>query len=423
MEHKKSSLISSLMELSALPLLLIGIGAMVISSFAVYTSTISEIEATLRALSYSIKQIYETAYDGDYSYQEPGKLLKKGDRILSGDFTIIDRIAEINEVDATVFFGEERILTTIREEDGERAIGTEVSPDVAEMVLYGGKEYFSKNVSVNGKLYFGYYIPVRESDNQIVGMIFAGKSRNSVLNAVARTVFRMCLLLAFILSASEIFALMYARNIITSLDKIKEYLRSVAKGDLDATIDETVLNREDELGEMGRFASILQSFITDQVGTDPLTGMYNRRCANVGVDNLLLEYEKNGELFSLAIGDIDWFKTVNDTYGHQAGDEVLKNIASICMEYMERRGFVFRWGGEEFLFLFERMDRDQAAASLEALLERIRSSYVEYEGKRITVTMTIGVTQCQPYDTADSLIRRADGKLYLGKQNKKNQVV
>lgn len=423
MDHKKGSLISNLVVLSALPLLLLGFGAMVISSYAVYSSTTSEIKATLKGLAYSIEQIYATAYEGDYSYLETEKMLKKGSQILSGDYSVIDRINEENDTDATVFFGDERILTSIRNEDGSRAVGTRVSPEVAAKVLGKSEEYFSENVSVNGHPYFGYYIPMREHDGRTVGMIFAGKSRSSVLSAMTRNVVKMCLLLAVILSAAEFFALVYARNIIHSLEQIKEYLGNVAKGDLEAILDETVLEREDELGEMGRFASILQSFITDQVGTDPLTGLYNRRSANICLDNLLLEFNKNQTPFVLAIGDIDWFKRINDTYGHQAGDAVLKNLARICMEHMERKGFVFRWGGEEILFLYERVDRAQAVVFLEELQNEIRSSAVTYEGEQISITMTIGVAQCQEGDGADTLIKRADSNLYYGKQNDKNQVV
>ena len=174
---------------------------------------------------------------------------------------------------------------------------------------------------------------------------------------------------------------------------------------------------------MGRFAAILQKSITTLVGTDPLTGLGNRRSGMIILANAVRDYQKYNTAFVVAIADIDNFKQVNDRYGHPAGDEVLKKLAITFMNHMDRKGFVSRWGGEEFLFVYERMDKQRALPCLEELLESIRTTGITYNDEYIKVTITIGAIESQEDMDTEELLKLVDSNLYDGKAKGKNRII
>jgi len=158
--------------------------------------------------------------------------------------------------------------------------------------------------------------------------------------------------------------------------------------------------------------------------TDPLTKLQNRR----GMLNHIEEYvtesrEKSGMLLTLVIGDIDFFKHINDTYGHEAGDYVLETLAKIMNEFMEDKGMVARWGGEEFLFSLEGTNGDYAFEDISKLLHLIERYEFSFEGTPINVTMTFGVEEYDDYIGIDRVISKADEKLYMGKKQGRNRVI
>lgn len=155
---------------------------------------------------------------------------------------------------------------------------------------------------------------------------------------------------------------------------------------------------------------------------DFLTGVCSRKYAQVVLDERYGSFCENGKLFSVAIGDIDFFKRVNDAYGHEAGDVVLKNLGSLFMECIRDKDVVSRWGGEEFLFIFE-ADLDSTIGVLERLRQTIEKTLIPVRGGEISVTMTFGCTQIKSGETVLELVHRADSYLYWGKKAGRNRVV
>lgn len=154
--------------------------------------------------------------------------------------------------------------------------------------------------------------------------------------------------------------------------------------------------------------------------TDVLTGMGNRRAANKEIESYVNRSNISHEQFSLAILDIDFFKRVNDTFGHQAGDDVLFHVSQIIKRALRPSDRVYRWGGEEFLLALPNTS-DQFAA---AVCQRVRKSINEYEHALAgPVTASIGVTTLRETDSIDSLVQRADENLYYAKENGRDQVV
>ena len=120
--------------------------------------------------------------------------------------------------------------------------------------------------------------------------------------------------------------------------------------------------------------------------------------------------------------DIDFFKKFNDTYGHNAGDAVLRHVANIFHSNIRVDDGVFRWGGEEFIFLLPNTDLDTAATLAEKLRKTIEESVCRFEDLELRVTMSFGVhTISQELDVEDN-VKAADEKLYQTKENGRNQV-
>lgn len=161
--------------------------------------------------------------------------------------------------------------------------------------------------------------------------------------------------------------------------------------------------------------------LKQEAQTDALTGLYNRHYMYQVLD--VAVNQQNYSQFTIAMGDIDLFKKVNDTLGHNCGDYVLKSVAAYFKEYMVGKGTVCRWGGEEFLFLFSHDNGDDAFIHVQEMREKIERLAIEYEGTRVPITMTFGVEEYFSGTSVTELIKKADDKLYTGKETGRNKVV
>lgn len=161
-----------------------------------------------------------------------------------------------------------------------------------------------------------------------------------------------------------------------------------------------------------------------QASIDPLTGLWNRRGMKEYMEKSVIEYEREKiENLSLAIGDIDFFKRINDTYGHECGDVVLKNIAAIFRESVGNHGEVSRWGGEEFLFVFKNLNGDEALILLEELRGKLKKMTIPYKENVVRVTMTFGLSEFDSRRGMEHSINEADEKLYRGKEAGRDRIV
>ena len=158
-----------------------------------------------------------------------------------------------------------------------------------------------------------------------------------------------------------------------------------------------------------------------EANTDQLTGLFNRRKADEFLESLAAETD--GKHVSVAIGDIDFFKKVNDTYGHDIGDIVLQNIAKTLEESSRIDTFVARWGGEEFLIVFPDCNGDDAFIALERIRKNIQDNPIIISDITLNITMTFGLAEFSFKRDVEATIKQADEKLYIGKHNGRNQVV
>lgn len=154
--------------------------------------------------------------------------------------------------------------------------------------------------------------------------------------------------------------------------------------------------------------------------TDPLTKLYNRLRFNDVIDQLILNHRKTDKMLSIILIDIDNFKEVNDTFGHQVGDYVLIEIANLLKESVRDTDLVARWGGEEFIILLPEIDIKTSVKVAEKIRKNVESHIFKDVG---TLTCSFGVTQHMNDDTKEKMFSRADIALYKAKNTGKNAVV
>jgi len=157
--------------------------------------------------------------------------------------------------------------------------------------------------------------------------------------------------------------------------------------------------------------------------TDVLTGIYNRRYIMSKIEEEAVAYKDVKRTFSIVIIDIDYFKSINDKYGHNCGDHILVKLSKILKANIRKQDVLSRWGGEEFLMLLPDTNEEEAVLICEFIREKIEGSNFNYEKKRIKLTVTFGVSEYNENLGVDSTINDADKALYEGKNKGRNCVV
>lgn len=157
-----------------------------------------------------------------------------------------------------------------------------------------------------------------------------------------------------------------------------------------------------------------------QANTDTLTGLYNRRRTMEYLEKLLKTPDTQ---ISICLCDIDFFKRVNDTYGHDIGDVVLKKISETFQKRLPPDTFISRWGGEEFLLIFPRLNGDETIIALETLRQKIKEIVFDGGSETFSVTLTYGLVEYDYHSDITTLLKEADEKLYLGKEGGRDRIV
>lgn len=156
---------------------------------------------------------------------------------------------------------------------------------------------------------------------------------------------------------------------------------------------------------------------------DPLTGLDNRQQMTAHLKRLLDRARRQRGSVALLIADVDHFKNVNDTLGHQAGDEALRHIATMMQFCIREKGAIARWGGEEFALAIADVEPDQVHAIAERIRLSVENNPFKREGSDVVLTVSLGIGLFREEDSIESLFQRADQGLYSAKQTGRNRVV
>lgn len=249
------------------PVLILGIVSMLFIVTMVKNSLLDEIEDALKGTAAATLAAYDQN-TGDYIQSTNGDIWK-GSYNVSKSESLVDRIKSNAGMDVTFFYGDKRIMTSAVDTNGDRILGSNAGEKIVEKVLKGGEEYFSHAVSIDGTLNYGYFMPVyqNDSDNQIIGMVFVGTDKhakdaviNKIIGSIATAV---GVIMLICIAVSVKLAAGMSKNIKSSV----ELIGKIAEGDLNVWVDDKLLKKKDEIGELSRvtitFRDAMQSTIKD----------------------------------------------------------------------------------------------------------------------------------------------------------------
>lgn len=183
-----------------------------------------------------------------------------------------------------------------------------------------------------------------------------------------------------------------------------------------------IKNIRDELKEKNKELLLLNQQLEEYAIKDPLTKLYNRRMMLTKFDEEISRSKRNNDVFSVVLLDIDKFKEVNDNYGHNFGDEVLKIFSDLLMNSKRLEDFVARWGGEEFLIILPHTDAKGAYTVASRIKNKVNDYEYLYNDISLHITATFGIAEFCYEDTVEKIIKKADFALYYGKENGRNQI-
>lgn len=164
-----------------------------------------------------------------------------------------------------------------------------------------------------------------------------------------------------------------------------------------------------------------QQRVESLAATDKLTGAYNRNAFDALFGQAKADCQRSGQPLSMLLLDLDHFKKVNDSFGHHAGDAVLVGVAQRLRACIREADMLFRWGGEEFLIVLKDCPQQRAMQLAETLRQQVQQQPLQYEGRSISVTASLGVAQHRPQEGVDQLFVRVDQALYSAKAKGRNR--
>ena len=254
-----------ILSVAVLPVLLLGIVTIVITLTQVKSSLISEVKDSLSGTAATTLAAYNQ-HSGSYLRADNGDVWKGGYNISKSE-SLLDNIKEESGMDVTFFYGNERIMTSAKDRDGNRILGSPAGEKIVEKVLKGGENYFSSSVSLDGTLNYGYYIPIYQkgTDSEPIGMIFAGVDKQAKDNTINGIILMVLLSVIFVMAACIVIAVIMSVSITRSLQKGISKVQKVADGELGSPIEEKLLKRNDEVGDLAKAIDTLQKALQNIV--------------------------------------------------------------------------------------------------------------------------------------------------------------
>ena len=249
-----------------LPISILGIIIVFIAVTSLKTSIINQVENSLRGTASATLAAYDQN-SGSYIEAENGDIWKGGYNITRSD-KLLDTIREKSGMEVTFFYGTQRIMTSIVDKNGNRILGSPAGAKIEEEVLKNGREYFSKSVSVDGEMYYGYYVPVfqRGDSTKPIGMVFAGINKNETITRVFSAVYYMLIVVVLIALIGMISSGLVSNSISKALKAEIVCVGEVATGNLNIRLNQNHMQRKDEVGDLTRAISKLQSDLRLVIG-------------------------------------------------------------------------------------------------------------------------------------------------------------
>lgn len=421
----KSGISKILARMTILPLLLLGFICSAVGSLCVSNALADEVRNELETLADIAASDLDAMYPGEYSLytSDEEMLFTKGDTILNGNHDYLDSRKKLTNVDYSLIYGDVRVITTLRDNSDERLVGTYINPTIKEEVISKESNAFFRNVDIFGNRYYCFYKPIYNSDDSCVGMLAAVMPTRRVTQKIMRAIIPFIAITILSVILSYFWSLTHARQLTNVTQQLSSNFDKIAGGSLSNTVSPELLSRKDEFGDMAHSIVDMQASLRSLVEQDALTKLYNRRFGQKRLITAFDRMKDSKSPLSVALGDIDFFKKFNDTYGHDCGDVILSSIAQFLQSFVKDCGFCCRWGGEEFLIVLTVKSYEEHHQVMEDLVRAIADNRITYEDMELSVTMTFGLVDATTCDNVETILRRIDELLYTGKEGGRNRLV
>ncbi len=251
--------------LAIIPVLVMGIVAILISNTVVKNKLLDDAKQKLKATSNAVLAAYDQNA-GDYFVNATGDVWK-GAYNVSLSTPFIDDIATKTGIEVTFFYNDTRLVTSLKDADGKRILGSKAGDFLVENVLKDGNEVFTNRVLVDGTFYFGYYVPVHQNNSdEIIGMVFAGMPVKEIYASLNLITMIFTVAIVVILVIAVIGCLLVSRGIAKSIQSSMDVVKQISEGNLNVEIEQSMLDRKDEAGALSCNTQTLIDSLSAMIG-------------------------------------------------------------------------------------------------------------------------------------------------------------
>lgn len=235
----------------SIPLLLITLIGIAISAGKQNSISKNLVEREVSGIAVSVREAYIEMADGA-DFAMSGDTLKKGNETLSENYELIDKLKQERDVELSIFYGDTRVLTTLKDSSGKREINKKMSKEIYD-IIQRGESYFTDDLELFGVPYSGCYVPLYQpNSDKIVGSIFCGRSQAEVNAAAHSTIVSMALSMMGVFIVAIVIGMFVITRIAKHLDGAVDYLGTLSKGALNLTVKKDLVVRKDEVGDIAR---------------------------------------------------------------------------------------------------------------------------------------------------------------------------
>lgn len=369
---------TKLLLANCIPILAFAIISLIIGFLQFRSSLYDEKQGNLKSTALAALALYSSRGYGDYGRKPDGNVWRGMNFNISNETSIVDDLKQQTNVDVTFFFYDKSEMTSITNKESLRVVETNAQDFIRKHTLIHGSHLWCRNIEINGRDCQAYVIPIRqESDNAIVGALMTSQSKDGFNKIIENYILTTVATALLILGAAFLF--------------IRWYVDRFSKEFYDAT---------------------------NKSKHDLLTGLFNKRSFEEEVQTAI-KNKKPNDVSVLLILDFDNFKHVNDHYGHQIGDEVLKAFALILGRAFRTKDIIGRIGGDEFMVFMPDMSAEYLNRPDEISKEILHELDILKVGTAEHFSCSIGIgTDAGNYDF-QKLYKLADKALYESKERGK----
>ena len=369
---------TKLLIASCIPIVMFAVISLSTGFMQFQTGLCNEKQGNLKSTALAALALYSSRGYGDYGRKPDGNVWRGMNFNVSTETAIVDDLKEQTNVDVTFFFEDKSEMTSLTNKAGRRAVETNAKDFIQNHTLKNGAELWCKNIEINGRDCQAYIIPIRqESDDTVVGALMASQSTRGFNRIIEQYLLTTAATALLVLGTAFLF--------------IKWYVVRFSEEFYDAS---------------------------NKSKHDLLTGLFNKRSFEEEVKTAL-KNKKPNDVSVLLILDFDNFKHVNDNYGHQIGDEVLKAFALILERAFRTTDIIGRVGGDEFMVFMPNLSADFIKRADEISAEILHELAILKIGTAQHFSCSIGIGTDAGNYNFEKLYKLADKALYESKERGK----